>query len=78
MYNRKKEPEQETRRAECEMYRKDTGGVYRGGAGKGYAITPNTGGLTYIETPLLPQNIGECLAVLKELRDRGNPYGEGR
>lgn len=58
-------------------YKKDIGSVYRGGVGKGYAVTPKTGGLTYIETPLLPQDMGECLAVLKELRDRGASYGEG-
>ncbi len=60
------------------MYKKDTGTVYRGGVGKGYAVTPNTGGLTYIETPLLPRNLRDCLVLLKELRDRGTQYGEGR
>lgn len=60
------------------MYKKDTGSVYRGGVGKGYAVTPKTGGLSYIETPLLPPNLRDCLTLLKELRDRGTPYGEGR
>lgn len=60
------------------LYRKDTGTVYRGGVGKGYAVTPKTNGLTYIETPLLPRNLRDCLVLLKELRDRGTPYGEGR
>lgn len=60
------------------MYKKDTGSVYRGDVGKGYAVTPRTGGLSYIETPLLPRNMRDCLVLLKELRDRGTPYGEGR
>lgn len=60
------------------MYKKDTGSVYRGGVGKGYAVTPKTGGLAYIETPLLPRNPRECLKLLAELRDRGASYGEGR
>lgn len=60
------------------VYKKDIGSVYRGDVGKGYAVTPKTGGLTYIETPLLPQNMEECAEVLKELRDRGDSYGEGR
>lgn len=60
------------------MYKKDIGTVYRGGVGKGYAVTPKAGGLCYIETPLLPKNMRDCLVLLKELRDRGTPYGEGR
>ncbi len=60
------------------VYKKEIGSVYRGGVGKGYALTPKTGGLTYIETPLLPQNIEECAEVLKGLKDRGDSYGEGR
>ncbi|MDE6664004.1 MAG: hypothetical protein K2K46_11790 [Lachnospiraceae bacterium] len=60
------------------MYKKDTGSVYKGGVGKGYAVTPKTIGLSYIETPLLPPNLRDCLVLLKELRDRGTPYGEGR
>lgn len=60
------------------MYKKDVGSIYRGDVGKGYAVTPKTGGLTYIETPLLSNDTGECLAVLRELMERGNPYGEGR
>lgn len=60
------------------MYKKDTGSVYRGGVGKGYAVTPKTGGLSYIETPLLPRNLRKCLNLFVELRDRGASYGEGR
>lgn len=60
------------------MYKKDTGTVYKGGVGKGYSVTPKTNGLTYIETPLLPRNMRDCLVLLKELRDRGTPYNEGR
>ena len=60
------------------MYKKDTGSVYRGDVGKGYAVTPKTGGLSYIVTPWIPKNLRDCLTLLKELRDRGTPYGEGR
>lgn len=59
------------------MYKKDTGSVYRGGVGKGYAVTPK-GGLSYLETPLLPKNLRDCLVLVKELRDRGTQHGEGR
>lgn len=69
---------EETFHQATNMYKKDTGSVYKGGVGKGYAVTPRTGGLTYIETPLLPQDMGDCLALLIELRERGIPYGEGR
>lgn len=60
------------------MYKKDTGSVYRGGKGKGYAVTPKTSGLSYLETPLLPKNLRDCLVLVKELRDRGTQHGEGR
>lgn len=60
------------------MYKKDIGSVYRGDRGKGYAVTPKTNGLSYIETPLISTNLRDCLTLLKELRDRGTPYGEGR
>lgn len=60
------------------IYKKDIAAAYKGGVGKGYAITPKTGGLAYIETPLLPQNMRDCHILLKELRDRGTPCGEGR
>lgn len=60
------------------VYKKDAVTVYKGGVGKGYAITPKSGGLTYIETPLLPQRLEDCTVLFKELRDRGTPYGEGR
>lgn len=59
------------------MYKKDTGSVYRGGQGKGYVVTPKTSGLSYFETPLLPENMRDCLVLLKELRDRGTQHGEG-
>ncbi|MCM1253973.1 MAG: FtsK/SpoIIIE domain-containing protein [Clostridium sp.] len=59
------------------MYKKDTGNIYKGGVGKGYAVTPDTAGACYIETPLFPENMRECLVLLKELRDRGTPYGDG-
>lgn len=58
-------------------YKKDLAHAYRGGVGKGYAVTPKTG-LSYIETPLMPHNSGDYILLLKELRDRGTPYGEGR
>lgn len=60
------------------MYKKDTGSVYRGGVGKGYAVTPKTGGLSYIETPMLPGELMDYRELLKELRDRGASYGEER
>lgn len=60
------------------MYKKDTGSVYRGGVGKGYAVTPKTGGLTYIETPLLLNNLRQYLNLFVALRDRGASYGKGR
>ncbi len=61
------------------MYKKDIGTVYRGRKGKGYAVTPETDGLTYIETPLLPGRLFQYSDLLKKLKKRGtNPYGEGR
>lgn len=60
------------------MYKKDAGSIYRGGVGKGYALTPETGGLSYIQTPLLPRQLGECWTLLKKLREGGASYGEGR
>ncbi len=61
------------------MYKKDIGTVYRGRRGEGYAITPETDGLTYIQTPLLPGRLGNYRKLLKELKERGtNPYGEER
>lgn len=61
------------------MYKKDIGTVYKGGVGKGYAVTPKISGLSYIETPLLSGDLMECGVLLKGLRDRGRyPYGEGR
>lgn len=58
-------------------YKKDLAHAYRGGVGMGYAVTPKTG-LSYIETPLMPHNSRDYILLLKELRDRGTPYGEGR
>lgn len=61
------------------MYKKDIGSVYRGGRGKGYALTPETDGLTYIKTPFLPGRLGRYKKLLKELKKRGmNPYDERR
>ena len=59
------------------LYKKDLGHAYRGGVGKGYAVTPQSG-ISYIETPLMPHNSRDYMLLLKELRDRGTPYGEGR
>ena len=59
------------------MYKKDIGSRYRGGRGQGYAVTPETGGLTYIQTPLLPGRLSDYSELLKGLRERGtNPYDE--
>ena len=59
------------------MSKKDIGTVYRGGRGQGYAVTPETGGLTCIKTPLLSGRLGDYSELLKGLRKRGtNPYGE--
>lgn len=61
------------------MYKKDTATIYRGGKGEGYAVTPDTDGLSYIKTPLLPGKLGNCRELLKSLKEGGvNPYGEGR
>ena len=61
------------------MYKKDIGTVYRGGRGKGYAVTPETGELSYIKTPLLPGRLDSYMELLKNLKKRGtNPYGKGR
>lgn len=60
------------------MYKKDIGTIYRGGKGKGYAVTPETGELSYIKAPLLSGSLGNCRELLKGLRERGtHPYGEG-
>lgn len=53
------------------MYKKDIGTVYKGDVGKGYTVTPKTGGLSYIETPRLPRNLRDCLELLVTLNDRG-------
>lgn len=60
------------------MYKKDIGTIYRGGKGKGYAVTPDTDGLSYIRTPLLPGRLGSYRELLKDLKKRGTyPYGKG-
>lgn len=53
------------------MYKKDIGSIYRGGMGKGYAVTPETEGLTYIQTPLLPGRLSDYSELLKNLKKRG-------
>ena len=61
------------------MYKKDIGTVYRGGKGKGYAVTPETDRPAYIKTPLLPGRLANYRELLRKLKKRGtNPYGEGR
>lgn len=59
------------------VYKKDIAAAYKGGVGKGYAITPETGGLAYIKTPLLPRVLRYCLNLIVELRDREAQCGEG-
>lgn len=59
------------------LYKKDLAHAYRGGVGKGYAVTPQMG-IKYIKTPLMPHNSRDYMLLFKELRDRGTPYGEGR
>lgn len=59
------------------LYKKDIVTEYKGDVGKGYAITPKSKGLSYIETPIMLSNLNNYKALLKELRDRGTPYGEG-
>lgn len=69
----------ETFRQVTGMSKKDIGTIYRGGKGKGYAVTPKTEGLTYIETPLLPGRLANYRELLKDLKKRGtNSYGKGR
>ena len=60
------------------MYKKDTVTGYKGDVAQGYAVTPKTGGLAYTEIPLLEGKLRDYVPLLKELRDRGTPYGEGR
>lgn len=60
------------------FYKKDIAGSYKGGVGKGYAVTPKSDGLTYIKTPLMPEKTSEYIMLFKELRDRGTQCGEGR
>lgn len=67
----------ETFRQVTHISKKDLAHTYRGGVGKGYAMTPKTG-ISYIETPLMPQNSRDYVLLLRALRDRGTPYGEGR
>ena len=67
----------ETFRQVMGVAKKDLAHSYRGGVGKGYAVTSATG-ISYIETPLMPHNSRDYILLLKELRDRGTLYGEGR
>ena len=61
------------------MYKKDIGTVYRGGKGKGYAVTPETDRPACIKTPLLSGRLANYRELLRKLKKRGtNPYGEGR
>lgn len=60
------------------LYKKDIGTAYRGNVGKGYAVTPKSDGLCYIETPYMLCRENDYKVLLKELRDRGTPYGQGR
>lgn len=69
---------EETFHQATNLYRKEIVTEYKGDVGKGYAITPKSEGLTYIETPLMPSKSNNYKVLLKELRDRGTPYGEGR
>lgn len=69
----------ETFRQVTGMSKKDIGTVYRGGKGKGYAVTPETDRPAYIETPLLPGRLANYGKLLRKLKKRGtNPYGERR
>lgn len=54
-------------------YKKDILGVYKGGVGKGYIVTPESNGLSYIKTPFMPKNAGKYITLFKELSDRGRP-----
>ena len=68
---------EETFHQATNLYKNQATYVYRGGVGKGYAVTPENG-LKYIETPLMPDNTRDYILLYKDLRDRGTPYGEGR
>lgn len=67
----------ETFHQATQLYKKDAVTVYKGGVGAGYAITPKTEGLAYIKTPRMPINSRKYITLMKELRDRGTPYGQG-
>lgn len=69
---------EETFHQATNLYKKDIVTQYKGGVGKGYAITPKSDGLAYIEMPQMPEKTSDYIMLFKELRDRGTPYGEGR
>lgn len=59
------------------MYLKDIGTRYRGGVGKGYALTPKTG-LCYIETPFLDsKDESDFFKLAKKYKARGDDSDEG-
>lgn len=68
---------EETFHQATSLYKKELVTEYKGDVSKGYAITPKSEGLTYIETPWMPSNLRDCLKLLKDLRDRGTPNGSG-
>ena len=69
----------ETFRQVTGVSKKEIGTVYRGGKGKGYAVTPETNKPAYIITPLLPGRLGRYRELLRKLRERGiDPDGERR
>lgn len=69
----------ETFRQVTDVSKKEIGTVYRGGKGKGYAVTPETDRPAYIKTPLLPGRLTGYAELLRKLKKRGtNPYGERR
>lgn len=69
----------ETFRQVTGVSKKEIGTVYRGGKGKGYAVTPETGRPDYIITPLLSGRLGRYRKLMKELRERGtDPDGKRR
>lgn len=69
----------ETFRQVTGMSKKDIATIYRGGKGKGYAVTPETNGPAYIKTPRLSGRLADYGELLGKLKKRGtNPYGEGR
>lgn len=69
----------ETFRQVTDVSKKEIGTIYRGGKGKGYAVTPEIKRPAYIKTPLLSGRLASYRKLLRKLKKRGtNPYGEGR